>query len=65
VAAWSYTNAARLQLKLQGTQVVSVHVGAVNTDMQAGTRPRRPRRRQSRPPTRQASCPPVNEPRRK
>jgi NAD(P)-dependent dehydrogenase (short-subunit alcohol dehydrogenase family) len=35
-AAWSYTNAARLQLKLQGTQVVSVHVGAVDTDMQAG-----------------------------
>jgi NAD(P)-dependent dehydrogenase (short-subunit alcohol dehydrogenase family) len=35
-AAWSYTNAARLQLKLQGTEVVSVHVGAVDTDMQAG-----------------------------
>jgi NAD(P)-dependent dehydrogenase (short-subunit alcohol dehydrogenase family) len=35
-AAWSYTNAARSQLKLQGTQVVSVHVGAVDTDMQAG-----------------------------
>lgn len=35
-AAWSYTNAARLQLKLQGTQVVAVHVGAVDTDMQAG-----------------------------
>lgn len=25
-----------MQLKLQGTQVVSVHVGAVDTDMQAG-----------------------------
>lgn len=35
-AAWSYTNAARMQLKLQGTQVVAVHVGAVDTDMQAG-----------------------------
>jgi short-subunit dehydrogenase len=35
-AAWAFTNAARMQLKLQGTQVVSVHVGAVDTDMQAG-----------------------------
>jgi len=35
-AAWAFTNAARVQLKLQGTQVVSVHVGAVDTDMQAG-----------------------------
>ena len=35
-AAWAFTNAARVQLKLQGTQVVSVHVGPVDTDMQAG-----------------------------
>lgn len=35
-AAWSFTNGARVQLKLQGTQVVSVFVGPVDTDMQAG-----------------------------
>ncbi|MGQ4387494.1 SDR family oxidoreductase [Streptomyces sp. SAS_270] len=35
-AAWSYTNAARQQLKTQGTEVVAVHVGPVDTDMQAG-----------------------------
>jgi short-subunit dehydrogenase len=35
-AAWGFTNAARTQLKLQGTQVVSVHVGPVDTDLTAG-----------------------------
>jgi NAD(P)-dependent dehydrogenase (short-subunit alcohol dehydrogenase family) len=35
-AAWGYTNAARVQLKLQGTQLVAVHVGPVDTDMGAG-----------------------------
>ncbi|MFE9453455.1 SDR family NAD(P)-dependent oxidoreductase [Streptomyces sp. NPDC006739] len=35
-AAWSYTNAARQQLKTQGAEVVTVHVGPVDTDMQAG-----------------------------
>jgi NAD(P)-dependent dehydrogenase (short-subunit alcohol dehydrogenase family) len=35
-AAWGFTNAARVQLKLQGTQLVSVHVGPVDTDMGAG-----------------------------
>lgn len=35
-AAWGFTNAARIELKLQGTQVVAVHVGPVDTDMQAG-----------------------------
>jgi NAD(P)-dependent dehydrogenase (short-subunit alcohol dehydrogenase family) len=35
-AAWGFTNAARTQLKGQGTEVVAVHVGAVDTDMQAG-----------------------------
>lgn len=35
-AAWGFTNAARIQLKLQGTQVVAVHVGPVDTDMGAG-----------------------------
>lgn len=35
-AAWSYTNGARLQLKAQGTQVVGVHVGFVDTDLTAG-----------------------------
>jgi short-subunit dehydrogenase len=35
-AAWGYTNAARVQLKRQGTQVVGVHVGFVDTDLTAG-----------------------------
>jgi NAD(P)-dependent dehydrogenase (short-subunit alcohol dehydrogenase family) len=34
-AAWSFTNAARIELKRQGTHVVGVHVGAVDTDMAA------------------------------
>jgi NAD(P)-dependent dehydrogenase (short-subunit alcohol dehydrogenase family) len=34
-AAWAYTNAARIQLKAQGTQVVGVHVGYVDTDLTA------------------------------
>ena len=34
-AAWSYTNAARIELKAQGTQVVGVHVGYVDTDLTA------------------------------
>jgi NAD(P)-dependent dehydrogenase (short-subunit alcohol dehydrogenase family) len=34
-AAWSYTNAARIQLGSQGTQVVGVHVGLVDTDLTA------------------------------
>jgi NAD(P)-dependent dehydrogenase (short-subunit alcohol dehydrogenase family) len=34
-AAWSFTNAARVELKRQCTQVVGVHVGAVDTDMAA------------------------------
>jgi NAD(P)-dependent dehydrogenase (short-subunit alcohol dehydrogenase family) len=34
-AAWSFTNAARVELGRQGTQVVGVHVGAVDTDMAA------------------------------
>src|ERR1700744_1903885 len=32
-AAWSYTNAARVQLAAQGTHVVGVHVGYVDTDL--------------------------------
>jgi short-subunit dehydrogenase len=35
-AAWSYTNAARIELKQQNTQVVAVHVGFVDTDLTAG-----------------------------
>jgi NAD(P)-dependent dehydrogenase (short-subunit alcohol dehydrogenase family) len=35
-AAWNYTNAARVQLKARGTQVVGVHVGYVDTDLTAG-----------------------------
>jgi NAD(P)-dependent dehydrogenase (short-subunit alcohol dehydrogenase family) len=34
-AAWSFTNAARIVLKRQGTHVVGVHTGPVDTDMTA------------------------------
>jgi NAD(P)-dependent dehydrogenase (short-subunit alcohol dehydrogenase family) len=34
-AAWSITNATRGELKAQGTQVVGVHVGYLETDMAA------------------------------
>jgi NAD(P)-dependent dehydrogenase (short-subunit alcohol dehydrogenase family) len=34
-AAWSFTNAARIELKRQGTQVVGVLPGPVDTDMTA------------------------------
>ena len=32
-AAWSYSNSARVQLKTQGTEVLGVHVGYVDTDL--------------------------------
>ncbi len=32
-AAWSYSNSSRIQLKGQGTEVVGVHVGYVDTDL--------------------------------
>ena len=35
-ASWSLTNALRLELLGQGTQVVGVHVGLMDTDMTAG-----------------------------
>jgi len=35
-AAWSYSNSARMELKRQGTHVVGVHVGYVDTDLTAG-----------------------------
>jgi NAD(P)-dependent dehydrogenase (short-subunit alcohol dehydrogenase family) len=35
-AAWSFTNAARIELRRQGTHVVGVHAGPVDTDMAAG-----------------------------
>jgi NAD(P)-dependent dehydrogenase (short-subunit alcohol dehydrogenase family) len=35
-AAWSLTNALRLELLEQGTQVVGVHAGYIDTDMVAG-----------------------------
>ena len=35
-AAWSFTNAARIELGQQNTQVVAVHVGFVDTDLTAG-----------------------------
>jgi NAD(P)-dependent dehydrogenase (short-subunit alcohol dehydrogenase family) len=34
-AAWSFTNAARVELKAQGTEVVGVYVGFVDTDLTA------------------------------
>ena len=35
-AAWSLTDSARLELAAQGTHVVGVHMGLVDTDMAAG-----------------------------
>jgi NAD(P)-dependent dehydrogenase (short-subunit alcohol dehydrogenase family) len=35
-AAWAFTNAARVELKAQGIQVVGVYVGYVDTDLAAG-----------------------------
>jgi NAD(P)-dependent dehydrogenase (short-subunit alcohol dehydrogenase family) len=35
-AAWSFTNAARIELKGQSTHVVAVHVAFVDTDLTAG-----------------------------
>jgi NAD(P)-dependent dehydrogenase (short-subunit alcohol dehydrogenase family) len=35
-AAWSLTNSLRLQLRHQGTLVVGVHAGFIDTDMAAG-----------------------------
>jgi NAD(P)-dependent dehydrogenase (short-subunit alcohol dehydrogenase family) len=35
-AAWSLTDSVRLELAEQGTQVVGVHMGLVDTDMAAG-----------------------------
>ncbi|MBV9362662.1 MAG: SDR family oxidoreductase [Solirubrobacterales bacterium] len=34
-AAWNYTNSARVELKHQGTHVVGVHVGFVDTNLTA------------------------------
>jgi NAD(P)-dependent dehydrogenase (short-subunit alcohol dehydrogenase family) len=34
-AAWSFTNAARVELARSGTEVVGVHVGFVDTDLTA------------------------------
>lgn len=35
-AAWAITNSMRLELLEQGTQVVGLHVGLMDTDMTAG-----------------------------
>ena len=35
-AAWSLTNALRMELRRQGTLVVAVHAGFIDTDMAAG-----------------------------
>ena len=37
-AAWSLTNALRMELRQQGTLVVAVHAGFIDTDMAAGHR---------------------------
>jgi len=35
-AAWSFTNSLRMQIKAQGTQVLALHVGFVDTDLVRG-----------------------------
>src|SRR5262249_52837123 len=35
-AAWSYTNALRVNLREQGVQVLGLHVGFMDTDMAEG-----------------------------
>jgi len=35
-AAWSFTNSLRMQIKGQGTQVLALHVGFVDTDLVRG-----------------------------
>ena len=35
-AAWSLTNALRIELRGQGTRVIAVHAGLIDTDMAAG-----------------------------
>ena len=35
-AAWSFTNSLRLKIKEQGTQVLALHVGFVDTDLARG-----------------------------
>jgi NAD(P)-dependent dehydrogenase (short-subunit alcohol dehydrogenase family) len=35
-AAWSLTNALRKELKKQGTQVIGVHAGLIDTDLTVG-----------------------------
>ena len=37
-AAWSLTNSLRLDLQAQGTQVIGLHVGYIDTDMAAGVK---------------------------
>jgi NAD(P)-dependent dehydrogenase (short-subunit alcohol dehydrogenase family) len=37
-AAWSLTNALRMELRRQGTLVVAVHAGFIDTEMAAGVR---------------------------
>ena len=46
-AAWSLTNALRLELRHQGTLVVAVHAGFIDTDMAASVRRRRSARSRS------------------
>ena len=46
-AAWSLTNALRIELRRQGTLVVAVHAGFIDTDMAAGVSARRSARNRS------------------
>ena len=46
-AEWSLTNGVRLELHHQGTLVVAVHAGFIDTDMAALVTPRRSARNQS------------------
>ena len=48
-AAWSLTNALRIELRRQGTLVVAVHAGFIDTDMAAGVNAERSARSRSRP----------------
>ena len=67
-AAWSLTNALRIELRRQGTLVVAVHAGFIDTDMAAGVSaekisPNRSQPRSSRPskptPRRSSPIPPA------
>ena len=41
-AAWSFTNALRVEMREKGTQVLDLHVGFMNTDMTMGSGLKKP-----------------------